>query len=101
VEVEYKELEIVSKQFASSNILKVSAGTNGYHDGDNEHNSKTYFAIEDLLLTNIKFKINNQNNFKDLKKIEILLEGDTELSTIIDSLEFIVSTLKFKLHSKK
>ena len=75
------------------NIIAVEAGTNGYHGGDTGHGSRTYIRIEDKGATDIDVKVTENN---DGKAIEFVLGGDSELSTIIKTLDFVTKILKIQ-----
>lgn len=76
------------------NILTAEAGTNGFQDGDSGHGCRTYIRIEDQGGTDIHVK--PIRSCGEVSGVEITLGGDSELSTIIEALEFIVETLKEK-----
>jgi hypothetical protein len=76
-------------EIVNANILEVKAGTNGYHGGDTGHGGRTYFSIKDLGSTDIEVKVDEVGD-----GFEVYLGGDSELSTIIDSLKFITETLE-------
>lgn len=67
-----------------ANALEVEAGTSGFHG----EGSRTYIRIEDMSSTNLIVKeLENAG-------IEIELSGESELSTIVTALEFILKVLK-------
>lgn len=70
-----------------ANQLRVGAGTNGYKGGDAGHGGVTYFALEDAGGTDIKV-----TSIED--GVELVVRGDSELTTLIQALEFAVATLK-------
>lgn len=79
------------KELWSANIIEVECGTNGYQGGDSGHGCRTYIRISDEGGTDISFKVSeNIGN----GQIEIVLGGDTELTTICKALKFIRKTLK-------
>jgi hypothetical protein len=80
-------------EISECNIIAVEAGTNGYHGGDTGHGSRTYIRIEDKGGTDIDVKV-TENNVG--KAIEFVLGGDSELSTIIKTLEFAIKILKIQ-----
>lgn len=82
-----RKLKVLQCDFNSCNILHVEAGTNGYHGGDGGHGGVTYFSISNGGGTG--WDINSGYDGFD-----VTLNGDTELSTIIQALRFIADTLE-------
>ena len=80
-------------EICECNFIAVEAGTNGYHGGDAGHGSRTYIKIEDKGGTEMEVKV-TENNVG--KAIEFVLGGDSELSTIIKTLEFAIKILKIQ-----
>lgn len=85
-----------TKTFYGSGLLKVEAGTNGFHGGDAGHGSSTYFKIENLGGACINADV---TKYKD--GFEVALGGDWELDEIIESLKFILETLKEQSNKKE
>lgn len=81
------EIPIKEKEIINGNILKATVGTNGYCGGDKGHGSITYLKFEDIDGT--FYKVNKLKN-----GFEILLGGDSELETFIESLKFAYESLK-------
>lgn len=94
-------INIIGNEFKSANILKVSAGTNGYKGGDSGHGARMYIEFNDLAATNMKIKLNSAQDYKDVERIEIVFSGDTELQTAIEGLEFILNNLKTQLATER
>ncbi|MFC2948553.1 hypothetical protein [Virgibacillus sediminis] len=86
-------VETRSKEFVSANILKATVGTNGPRGGDSGHRGRTYFKLKDEASSDLRVSVNGQY-YEEVDSLEIILGGDTELETFIDSLEFAVKTLK-------
>lgn len=84
-------LETWERDIVSCNILQVEAGTNGFHGGDGGSGCRTYIRIENLASTSIQVRMIGENGGDGL---EIVLSGDTELSTMLEALEFIQKVLK-------
>lgn len=76
-----------SEQFTSANILKATVATNGYQGGDSGHGSRTYFSLEDLASTDMDIRAGRG-------KVEIMLGGDCEFQTFIDSLRWAADKLE-------
>jgi len=85
-------IKMYETEIASANILRVAAGTNGFHGGDAGHGSKTFIEIEDLGGTEIEWNINKKQLGRGCLKIN--LAGDTELQSIIEAFGFIARTLR-------
>lgn len=84
-------LETWERDIVSCNILQVEAGTNGFHGGDGGNGCRTYIRIENLASTSIRVRTLGENGGDGF---EIVLSGDTELSTMLEALEFIQKVLK-------
>ena len=91
-------IEIASEEFMSANILKVSAGTNTPKGGDTGAGGRTYIKLKDEASTDLRVRVKGRLDgdyyFDDVDEIELILGGDTEANTFIDSLEFALKTLK-------
>ncbi len=79
---------IEKKCFSVLNTIEAEVGTNGYQGGDSGHGSRTYISLTDLSGTDMRINIIND------RSIELTFGGDSELTTIIDALYFIIATLK-------
>ena len=84
------EIETKSILIQSHNVLGVEVGTTGYKGGKYNCGGRTYFSIENHsgAVMYIAFKED---------KFEIALEGDSELQTFMQALEFALSELKSKV----
>lgn len=82
-----------TKEVVSANILSVTVGTNGYKGGDTGHGSRTYLCIEDMASTDMSCFVTGKS-CGNAGKVELCFGGDSELRTLIDALEFAVSTLR-------
>ena len=82
-----KMIDTQTEVFTSANILEAEAGTNGYCGGDSGHGSRTYIRINDRAGTDIEYRISDEEG------LEIMLGGDCELETIIDTFRWIADTL--------
>lgn len=87
------ELTTFTKEFEGFNALEVEVGTTGYRGGDTGHGCRAYFALRDVVSTDIRVKI-VKSKYGGNDGIEVVLGGDSELSTAIEALEFITKTLK-------
>ena len=85
------EITTYSRKILEANVLSVEAGTTGYKGGDSGHGGRTYFKIEDVAGTDIEVQPIGEDG---LEGFEVFLGGDSELSTIIDALKFIVEVLE-------
>lgn len=90
-EVDGKMITTFTREVCSANILEVEAGTNGFHDGDSGHGSRTYIRIEDQASTDIRVKALGKDGREG---VEIVLGGDCELETMIKALKFITQALE-------
>lgn len=80
------------REVIGANTMGVEAGTNGYKGGDFGHGSRTYIRIccdgGDIEVNVLKDRTGYTEG------VEIILGGDSELSTMIDSLKFAVKALE-------
>ena len=90
--VDGRIIDTFQREVCCCNILEVEAGTNGYHGGDAGHGSRTYFRIADLGGTDMEVHAGKDKYGEPY--LEVTLGGDSELKTIIESLEFITKCLK-------
>lgn len=97
--VDGEEVHTSAVDIWECNGLLVEAGTNGYHGGDAGHGCRTFVSIEDAGGTAIDVK-SNAYWFGGKTGVKIVLGGDSELSTFIKALEFIVETLKTQSKEK-
>lgn len=70
----------------------VTVGTNGYQGGDSGHGSRTYICLEDLGSTDIDAAVSL--NHDGYTKVEIMLGGDSELDSLIDTLRWAADRLE-------
>ena len=86
-------VDTFKRVICSANILEVEAGTNGYKGGDTGNGSRTYFRIQDMGGTDIQVRPTH-DCFGHEDGVVVALGGDCELTTIIESLKFIVQVLE-------
>lgn len=91
-EVNGKSIDTFKREIYNANILEVEAGTNGYQGGDTGHGSRTYIRIQDMGSTDIEAKVTH-DYLGRADGVELMLGGDTELSTIIEALQFVIKVL--------
>lgn len=87
------ELETRSKEIAEANSLTVEVGTTGFCGGDSGHGGRTVISLHDNASTDLRCEVDGKM-FEDVTNIKIIVGGDSELSTLIQALEFMVETLK-------
>jgi hypothetical protein len=87
------EIPIQSKEIVSANILTAEAGTTGFRGGDSGHGGRTVISLRNDASTDLRCEVDGKT-FEDVTEIKIIVGGDSELSTLIESLEFMVQTLK-------
>jgi hypothetical protein len=90
-EIDGIEVTTWTTEIFRANVLEVEVGTNGYRGGDSGHGSRTYVRIQDLGSTDMRVRALDVDHCAGL---EVLLGGDCELVTFIESLEFILKALK-------
>ena len=91
--IDHEQVQTWQADFISANILSVTVGTNGTKGGDSGHGSRTI-----LKLTNdcAAWYCNTVRDSDDgyLRGLELVLEGDTELMTFINGLEYAAKVLR-------
>lgn len=80
-------------EIINANMLEVEVGTTGYCGGDTGHGGRTYLRLKDLGSTDLSASIVT-DNCGDTEEVIMEFGGDTELSTLIEALEFAVKVLK-------
>ena len=89
--VEGMEVPTLSCVIREANALKVEVGTNGYHGGDYGHGGRTYFRISNGASTDMQA---HSSCILNEEYVEVELYGDSELSTIITALKYIIWVLE-------
>ena len=75
-------------------LLSVEVGTNGFHDGDSGHGSRTYIRLQDQGSTDLRCTTDGQGDQDHSDVIEIILGGDAELRTVKEALRWILMILE-------
>jgi len=95
VTVDGAEIKTYGQEITSCNVIGVEVGTTGLMGGDTGHGGRTYFRISDVSCTDIRCRVSGHRldpyqyeevNFDDVRSVEIILGGDTELSTFCEAL---------------
>lgn len=89
-----QEVQTWIAEFLNANVLQVEVGTTGYCGGDYGHGGRTFFKIKDEGGTALYV------NGEEAGEVEIVLGGDAELTTFIQSLEFALEVLKEQAEEK-
>ncbi len=86
------------KLIGGINQLGVEAGTNAPRGGDSGHGGRTFVRITEEGGTDWRVVVTSENGdeetFDNPSAFSIVLGGDSELTTIIQALEFAVAALK-------
>ena len=102
-------IKTVKTEMVNCNILEVETGTNGYHGGDTGHGGRALVRLSDAASTDMRCLISGEIAgysqtyeiyFSHVDSVEIVVGGDAEIETLIDSLGFIVKNLKEQLNNK-
>ena len=84
--------------FASANILECEVGTTGLMGGDAGHGGETFIRVKDDGSTAWHVVIADENGkevvIEQPRSITIVVQGDTELQTIADSLGWAARKIK-------
>lgn len=108
-QIDRESIKTVITEMVNCNILEVEAGTNGYHGGDSGHGGRALLRLSDAASTDMRCYIageiegyyqSYEVNFSHVDSVEIVVGGDAEIETLIESLEFVVKTLKEQLKNK-
>lgn len=83
------KVQTYETEISSFNTLSAEAGTTGYMGGGSKKGGRTFIKIIDVANSDISVERN-----ADGKGFTLRAGGDSELDTLIDSLDFIVSILK-------
>jgi hypothetical protein len=75
-------------EFVSANILSVRLIHNGLQGGDSGHGGFVEVQFKDIASTFMEL------NDKEVSAFKIRFQGDTERSTFLDALKFIVKELE-------
>lgn len=86
-------IEAFKTVILNANALEVEAGTTGYRGGDSGHGGRTYFKITDLASTDLCIE-SDADEWSEASRVKITVGGDSELTTMIEALEFILQVLK-------
>lgn len=87
--VDGQEITTYTEEFEAMNGIEVEVGTNGYGGGDASHGGRTYLRIENTFCTSMSV-----NGDDDIRKVELVFGGDSEMETFIEALRFAYEQLK-------
>ncbi len=102
IKIDGSELTLHEKEIVSCNVMKVSVGTTGNRGGDSGWGGRTVLIIEDLGSTDLRCNVHGYEKdncypttceYEEADRIEIILGGDSELSTFHTALKFAVEEL--------
>ena len=97
-----EKVKIKTIEISSANILRVSVGTNCPKGGDSGHGGRTYFKLDNVAGTTMVVKVNSKEmDLSNNGTLEIILSGDTECATFLESLKFAVNALENQLNEAK
>ena len=80
--------KVISEEFVSANIVRVTLEHNGLQGGDAGHGGFVKILFEDVASTTMEI------NGNEVSKFELTLRGDTERKTFIDAFKMIVKELE-------
>jgi len=87
------ESQLKSKEFWNCNAFKVTVGTNTPCGGDASHGGITLFRLRNLAGTCWSIVVDGTEVYEP-DELTIVLEGDAEAETFVNSLIFAEKTLK-------
>jgi len=109
-ESEIAKIPVETNVISSANILSISAGTTAIQQGDAGCGGRTLISIEDEGSTSWAVRVipchsqpyivGDAEDPCSLKRIEILLGGNTEADTIAEALEFAAKTIREALNKQ-
>lgn len=74
------------------NTLGITVATTGYMGGDSGHGGRTYLSIEDLDCSDLDARVVVSDTGST--KVELMLGGDSELDSLIESLRWAADALE-------
>ena len=86
--------------FESLNIITVHVGTNCPAGGDSGHGGRTVFGITNDASTDLRVGVNGESP-TEVNSVEIVLGGDTECETFIQSLEHALNVLRAQVSANR
>lgn len=98
--IDQNKIETWSRDIIDASILNIEAGTNGYQGGDAGHGCRTYIRIKDVDGTDIRARVLT-DRMGNAEGIELVLAGDSELSTIIEAMKFAVKVLEDQIEENQ
>lgn len=87
------KIPLKEKEFVDCNIIKCAAGTTGWQKEGSKWDCKTYVEFSNEACTVMTARVEEDSDGY-ARRIGILLEGETELFTFIEALEFAARTLR-------
>ena len=99
-------MDKIKKTFEDINILTVEGGTNCPQGGDAGHGGRTKVRWKNEGGTSMWVNVvegygGEDKTIERVEEVEIVLGGDTEAETFIDSLEYIAGNLRYELEANK
>lgn len=88
-------VDIWSRELVNACMMRVYAGTTGYRGGDSGHGGRTFIRLVDDGGTDMEIVPSH-----DPEGVEIVFEGDAELTNIVDALKFAVHVLEDQIQSQ-
>ena len=90
-------VNVVEKTFDdTAAVLGIEVGTNCPQSGDSGYGGRTIFTIKDEGSVDLKASIND-DAYKSVDKISVILGGDSECKVFIEALSFALEHLKKQL----
>lgn len=87
-----------TESFEKANILIAEVGTTGFMGGDAGHGGQTYLKLTDDAATSWSVSISDEKNeegyIEQPHTVTISVQGDTELRTFAESLEWAAKEIK-------
>ena len=91
-------MKTANKTFERANIIEAEVGTTGLMGGDAGHGGETYIKLTDAASTAWHCVLadgrGNETVFRDLGSVTIAVQGDTELETLAESLEWAAKKIR-------
>ena len=89
------KVQTIATEISVHNTFAAEAGTTGYMGGNSKKGGRAFIKIIDMGNSDVYVERN-----ADGKGFTMRVGGDSELDTLIDSLDFLVSTLKKQKNEK-
>jgi len=86
-------IPLTTRTFDGLNVLRVEVGSNCPRGGDSGHGGRTVLRFINEASTDMRIRVDDEASV-NADSIELIFGGDSEHQSVIEALEFAVTTLK-------